>query len=269
MGQFKIATYSDTCKEMEGKLNNPFPEDAVVRLGGTLDYSKYPIQINSKYAVQSSVNKLIVNLLLTGKEYILPFLACYGKFCEGCSTFQGNDSLAEIAGKMYKGQPPRYIIRPLGESGGEGIKIVDSQMKLLQNLNAAIATPYVNVTSEYRFFCTQKEVFYIYKKFKKKDHKQDAYITRGNHIISPIEKCVKPRRLEDMKKACLEVMNAIGLEIGAIDVIYDSSDNDNHRFYIVETNTGPEISTKEIEAAFVAQLEKLIIQKKQNEECVD
>lgn len=250
MNNVKIATYSDTCKVLEEMVENKTGVPAVVRLGGTMGYSDYPVQINSKYAVQTSTNKIMLNLLLKDKFYILPFIASYG---ENSTIFTGRASNDDE--KFLNKQ----ISRPLDSSGGEGIFIVenDEPMNKEKYLYGRIMTPLVNVTSEYRFFCTKDEVFYIYKKIKRKDNKDDPFITRSNHVIYPLDKCVKPRLLNKMKQACIEVMQATGLDIAALDVVYDSSQN-NHKFYILETNTGPEMSSKEIKNIFAQKLSELI-----------
>lgn len=257
----KIATYSDTCKTLEPLIENKTGVPAVVRMGGTMNYSEYPIQINSRFSVQNSVNKLMLHMLCDGKPYILPFVASYGNCCSIFYNKIGENMVSFAAKNSSK-----IISRPLGGSGGEEI-IIESAVKYVENSNLylenRIVTPFVNVTSEYRFFATQDEVFYIYKKIKKQDKKEDLFVTRQNHFIKNINDVVKPRLLEKMKEAVLEVMKTVGLEIAALDIIYDSSDKENHKFYIVETNTGPEMSNQEIKNAVASAITKLINKKNQ------
>lgn len=258
----KIATYSDTCKTLEPLIENKTGIPVVVRMGGTMNYSEYPIQINSKFSVQNSVNKLMLHMLCDGKPYILPFIASYGNCC---SIFHNKigENMTQFVNKTSS---KKIISRPLGGSGGEEI-IIDSLYNYIDNsdsyLENRIVTPFINVTSEYRFFATQDEIFYIYKKIKKQDKKEDLFITRQNHFIKNINDVVKPRLLKEMKEAVLETMKIMGLEIAALDIIYDSSDKENHKFYIVETNTGPEMSNQEIKNAVASAITKLINKKNQ------
>lgn len=251
----KVATYSETCKTLESLIKNETGIPAVIRMGGTMDYSEYPIQINSKFSIQNSVNKLMLNMLMKGKDYILPFSASYGK---GCGIFSSGNLLTPGIKDSV------FISRPLGGSGGEEIIVVSVQdyvNNVEPYINNRIITPFIDVTSEYRFFCTNKEVFYIYKKIKKQAHKKDLFITRQNHIIRNIEETVKPRLLKEMKEAALEVMNTLGLELAALDIIYDSTNDKEHRFFIVETNTGPEMSNSEIKTAVSEKITQLINEK--------
>lgn len=272
MGNVKIATYSDTCKNLEEKIDvKELEGKAVVRLGGTMNYSEYPIQINNKHSVQGSVNKAFLHMVMRGRPFILPFIAKYG--INNCISSCEKEGFMAFINEI---DCPAYIVKPLDGSGGEDIQIVTSKLDLSSlffnnNGKSVIATPFVNVTSEYRFFCTNKEVFYIYKKVRKKDNKNDLFITRKNHIIYPLDQVVKPRLLAEMKEAALEVMNKTGLEIAALDIIYDSSNNDNHKFYIVETNTGPEISNKQIGDLYVQKIKELILDKLNNKNnvCAD
>lgn len=209
-----IATYQDAAKKLADTLPK-VKEKVVVRLGGTMPYEKYPIQINSASSVSNSINKLAQkNLLIKENIKTQPLL-----------------------------DKPIYpcVIKGIVRSKGTKVFVVRNEkeyQKACADLqNQYYIEPLFETTSEYRLHCTQKEVFFAVKKFKR--NPEDIIVRHNNHYNK--RDFIKPRKWEDIKAECIKAMKALNLDIACFDVLYCSKDNNNHVFVIAEANTNPEL----------------------------
>lgn len=266
MSRIKVATYSNTCKSIEEHLVNPTKSDVVVRLGGSLPYEKYPIQVNSKDGTEMSIDKFRFNNRI---QNTLPTFMCYNG--EMCYSLLRNDFFESGVSYFRKRNLARkYIVKPLHSSGGENITIIDPTEssvqnydklnKLIEKVGPIIIQPLINVTSEYRIHVSSTGATKVTKKVK--NNEEDQFVTRKNHTVYDIANCVKPRRLDDMVAACKKALADMNMDIMCFDVIYDSSRKEEHIFYIVESNTGPELigSTKQF---YIDQINQIIQNKAQ------
>ena len=215
----KIATYQKTNKELEATLEPYKGKKIIVRMGGDMDYPDYPIQVNSSVAIRNCVNKMkMKELFIANNIKTLPIL------------------------KDEEVQAP-VVIKGIIRSKGSSVFVVDENneipvyRKILKQ--QYYFEPLFHTTSEYRLHCTQDKVFFAVKKKKKDGMEADIIINDKNHVI--LEKFVKPRLWKEINEQCLLAMKATGLELGAVDVGYDSSDKNGHKFVIHEINTSPEI----------------------------
>lgn len=260
----KVATYSDTCKSIEEHLNNIEGRDILVRMGGTMDYSKYPIHINSKIGTEISTDKF---RFMQFSQAPLPTSIIFNLETIRAFAGGGEDNGIHAFTRKYIGPRdlrPEFIIKPLASSGGEGIQIIaytgnyGFYNDILGKIGPFIIQPRINVTSEYRIHVCSNGEFKVTKKLK--NNPEDQFITRGNHKVIAIENAVKPRKYKEMIAACQKTASLMGMEIICFDVLYDSSLKDDHQFFIVESNTGPELigSTKEW---YIKQINNLIQEK--------
>lgn len=259
----KVATYSDTCKSIEEHLNTIEGKDILVRMGGTMEYSKYPIHINNKIGTEISMDKF---RFMQFSEAPLPTLMLFN--LDTVRSFVvGNDPdihrfVIEYANdrKIEK----NFIIKPIAGSGGEGVQIVpfynnvNPYLVILDKIGPFIIQPKINVTSEYRVHVCRNGEFKVTKKVK--NNPEDQFITRGNHKVLAIENAIKPRKYKEMIAACQKTASRMGMDIICFDVLYDSTLKDNHQFFIIESNTGPELlgTTKEW---YINQINSLIQEK--------
>lgn len=261
MSKIKVATYSNTCKSIEPHLVNHTKSDVIVRLGGTLPYEKYPIQINSADGTAMSIDKFRFNNHI---EKTLPTLYVHNK--EVINNFIVN-SFFHMHERYFEKRNlnTKYIVKPLHSSGGEDIFIVSLENGRSENyeklsnafdkIGPMIIQPYINVTSEYRVHVSSTGGVKVTKKVK--NNAEDNFVTRKNHTVYDIANCVKPRKLDEIIQACRNALEKMNMDIMCFDVIYDSSRKEEHVFYIVESNTGPELigSTKEF---YINQINQLI-----------
>ncbi len=256
----KVATYSETCKSLEPLLIAPEGTDVLVRMGGTMDYSKYPIQINSKIGTEISIDKFRFNQMT---KHAIPSSLIFN--LDTIKYFVFNDSSPLYNMYKYfndKDKPKILIAKPLCKSGGEEIQIIEADkfspkdlMDILSKIGPYVIQPLLEVTSEYRVHISSLGEVKVTKKVKK--NAEDAFVSRDNHKVVVIENAVKPRLYKQIIEACASTLGAMGMDLLCFDVLYDSTDDKNHMFFLCESNTGPELigTTKEW---YVNQINKLI-----------
>lgn len=245
----KVASYQDTNKLLEAELNEVFEtindnRQVVIRMGGTQPYSKYEIQFNSVDAVNRSKDKYLMKQRF--QEANIPSLP--------------SRRILTISDAMTTYQTLVFpcVVKPITRSGGVGTRLINNINELAVYLdelnNKAYIEPLFNTTSEYRVHVSSNNgVFFTVKKQKK--NKQDLFITRQNH--TNIRDFVKPRLWNLVEKACVDALHALGLDLGAFDVGYDSSNNKEHRFVIHEVNTAPEL-LENTRAAYLREISEMI-----------
>lgn len=262
----KVATYSDTCKSIEQHLVcEKQPDlDILVRMGGTLPYSKYPVQINSKIGTEISIDKHIFSKIILKSvptEFIFNELNISDELLKQTLNYAVNHAVIRNIHSVP------LIAKPVSKSGGDGIEIIEyfglnkefkqGLINILNKIGPYILQPMLSSTSEYRVHvCTATNGYKVTKKVK--NNPDDLFVTRDNHKVIAIENTVKPRLFNDMVLTCLENAKIMGMDIICFDVLYDSKfKDDEHEFFIIESNTGPELigSTKEW---YINQINNLI-----------
>lgn len=236
MKEIHIATYQDAAKPLANHLPSYDGHNIVIRLGGTMPYNKYDVQINSVDSINNSINKARQkNLLLNGGCKTLPIL-----------------------------QQPEYpcVLKGIVRSCGTSVYVCNNKKeydKAVRDLYARkghIIEPLFEATSEYRLHCTRKEVFFSVKKIKR--NPEDIIINHNNHYN--IREFLMPRLWNEIKAECIKAMNVLDLDIACFDVMYSSKNNNKHEFWIAEANTNPELLKNTFDA-YVKALDKLIREK--------
>lgn len=211
-----------------------FSQRVVIRFGGTMPYDNYPIQVNSANAVKNSINKYKQKeLLLNAGLPTLPIL-----------------------------DEPVYpcVIKGIVRSGGINVHLVKNKEQYKKAVDATNAHYYIeplfNTTSEYRLHCTRDKVFFTVKKQKRNPN--DIIVTRDNHYNT--REFLKPRLWDKIQETCIKAMAALDLDIACFDILYDSSNNQQHTFTISEANTNPEFLNNTYNA-YLAVLPEIINKK--------
>lgn len=235
MKNIHIATYQDKAKKLAEVLPD-YKVPVVIRLGGTLAYKDYPIEINTRKAVKNCINKLMMKqIMINGGVITLPL--------------------------VYEPIYP-MIVKGITRSMGTSVFLVESKEQLAKvqekTANEYYAEPLFKATSEYRLHATKEKVFFSVKKIRNEGHENDLVINSKNH--HNIKDFTKPRLWKEMEEQCVKSMNLLGLDIGAFDVMYDSSNDKKHEFTIAEVNTNPELLTNTFNA-YVEQIDKMIKEK--------
>lgn len=236
--EIKVASYQETNKLLQADLQEVFQSindtrRVVIRMGGTMNYSDYGIQINSREAVECAKDKFRMKQRFS--ENNIPTLPSI------------RISSIQEALTLYQTIEFPCVVKPISRSGGIGTMLINNIDELARNLdiinNQAYIEPLFNTTSEYRIHVSSNNgVFFSVKKIKR--NKRDLFITRQNHTNT--REFVRPRLWNAIEDACVRALSAIGLDLGAFDVGYNSEGN--HSFVIHEVNTAPELLTNTREA---------------------
>lgn len=122
----------------------------------------------------------------------------------------------------------------LNGHGGEGIVIVENDAELP---DAPLYTKYIPKSEEYRVHVFKDEAFFIQRKARKKEV-PDAQVNwkvrnlSGGFIFAH-ENVDVP---QECKEAAVKAVNILGLDFGAVDIIWNKKRN---KFYTLEINTAP------------------------------
>lgn len=120
----------------------------------------------------------------------------------------------------------------LNGHSGEGIVIAEDEEDLV---NAPLYTQYVNKKHEYRIHVFHGVPFFVQRKARKKEVPDDEVNWKvRNHSNGFIFAHVDVEVDDVAKKLASDAVNAIGLDFGAVDIIWNSNKN---QFYVLEINT--------------------------------
>lgn len=158
------------------------------------------------------------------------------------------------------------IIKHVHSSKGNGIYFIESLEDLTQfiennrnSLSRHIIEKYYTFSREYRLHITKDGCFYACRKMLKRDadarwHRHDnnsVWILEDNEFFN------KPDNWDDLVSDCIKAMEAVGLDICAIDVKMQGSDHNTPRYIILETNSAPSLGDVGIQK-YINTLTKIV-----------
>lgn len=115
---------------------------------------------------------------------------------------------------------------------GEGVRIVEPGGELQ---GAPLYVKYINKKEEYRLHVFRDKVFFIQRKARNKDIPDDQVNWKvrnhGNGFIFAHQGVDVP---EEAKKEAITAIQALGLDFGAVDLIWNQK---NNKYYVLEVNT--------------------------------
>lgn len=115
---------------------------------------------------------------------------------------------------------------------GEGVRIVEPGGELQ---GAPLYVKYINKKEEYRLHVFRDRVFFIQRKARNKDIPDDQVNWKvrnhGNGFIFAHQGVDVP---EEAKKEAITAIQALGLDFGAVDLIWNQK---NNKYYVLEVNT--------------------------------
>lgn len=119
---------------------------------------------------------------------------------------------------------------------GEGVVICEPGSPLFkENMNAPLFVKYINKKEEYRLHVFRDKVFFIQRKARNKDVPDDQVNWKvrnhGNGFIFAHQGVDVP---EEAKKEAITAIQALGLDFGAVDLIWNQK---NNKYYVLEVNT--------------------------------
>lgn len=229
-----ISSSQDKAKKLSDFLTSD--KKCVVRLGGVRSISDVDIEINSSEAVRNCIDKFKAKKILA--EAGIPQMPTLHEH--------------EISYPC--------IVKGIVRSKGSAVFLAEDFHDLhcfRKHLKQqCYVEPMFSATSEYRIHATSDKVFFAVKKVKDEEAKNDVIITAKNHRNT--RDFLKPRLWKDMQEAAILAVKTLGLDIGAVDIGYNSTGN--HSFVIHEVNTNPELLKNTFEA-YVTEIQQLINQK--------
>lgn len=126
----------------------------------------------------------------------------------------------------------------LNAHSGDGIVAIDPDVRGAIP-EAKLYVKYIRKTEEYRFHVTKDYAFFIQRKARNKDipdEKVNWQIRNHGNGFIYAHQDVNPKllSLRDAERLAVRSLNAVGLDFGAVDIIYNSKEK---KFYVLEINT--------------------------------
>lgn len=146
------------------------------------------------------------------------------------------DSRVEASRWLAEGVTALVVCRTeLNGHSGEGIVLVDKQEALV---DAPLYTAYIPKKEEYRLHVHNGQVFFVQRKARNKDIADEnvnwKIRNHGNGFIFAHKDVDVP---EAAKQAAIMSVQVLGLDFGAVDIIYGV----DRKWYVLEVNCAPGI----------------------------
>lgn len=259
-----------------------FPFRSVIRFGSSttlrssITNGGERIEVNTVAAIKNSANKLLMKNCFTRNNVKTANWFTYSNaFDNERVFFQSN-----MEGPNFTIEELDFpiISKHINGSRGTGNKKHDNQESLEswmegKDLSNYIFEKYYNYVREYRLHVDSNGCFYSCRKMLKSDAPQaHRWYRNDDHCVWIMETndlFDRPTNWDDIEVESVKALNAVGLDVGAIDLRIQSSTNsdgetrDYPEFIIVEINSAPSFGSV-TEEKYIEQLPK-ILNKKYNE----
>lgn len=253
-----------------------FPFKSVIRFGSTTELPDSitnggdRIEINLVKAIQNSSNKLLMKTKFVENKISTADWWTYNDLF----IFENNEDAKK---SNIEELPYPIIVKNIYGSRGQGNYKIDSKELLEQwikdhqnKIGNYIFEKFYNYNREYRLHVTSEGCFYTCRKMLKKETPQEKRWYRNddncNWILEENELFDKPNNWNKIEKECIKSLNAVGLDIGAVDLRIQSNvdkngnKRDNPDFIIVEINSAPSFGDITLEK-YIKELPKIILNK--------
>jgi carbamoylphosphate synthase large subunit len=250
-----------------------FPFKSVIRLGSTTEISDTNtmggkrVEVNTVKAIKNSSNKLLMKQAFTDNEVITADWFKIGMLSP--DSFHDAE-LSVYGGKVGEHLAPEnlalddenisfpIISKSLYGSRNKGNKKHDTLEELItwlegKDLSNYIFEKYYNYTREYRLHVTSEGCFYTCRKMLKRDTPdKDKWYRNDAHcvwIMEENESFDKPSNWDVIVEQSVKALNAVGLDIGAVDLKIQSATNadgdtrEDPKFVVIEINSAPSFGT--------------------------
>jgi glutathione synthase/RimK-type ligase-like ATP-grasp enzyme len=118
---------------------------------------------------------------------------------------------------------------------GEGIRLVEFDDDL--SVDAKLYVKYIKKEQEYRLHVFLDEVFFVQRKARALDVPDDKVNWQVRNHANGFIYANQDIELPDVaKEMAIEAIQTLGLDFGAVDMIYNARQN---KFYVLEINTAP------------------------------
>lgn len=157
------------------------------------------------------------------------------------------------------------IIKHNHSSKGNGIYYIENAEALqiwLQEHNAAnhVIEKYYTYNREYRLHVTKDGYFYTCRKMLCKDA-EERWHRHDNNSVWIVEENPafdKPTNWDNIVAECVKALNAVGLDIAAIDIkVQSAKEGQDPKFIILETNSAPSLGERTT-AEYISKLTEIV-----------
>lgn len=256
----KIRTKNFSARPLKGQVTTA--KRVVLRLGSTTPIEKvFPKsikkglevqEINTVDAIKSSRSKLLMKECFAKDK--VPQAEWWLPEYEQLEIIFWPNNIEENPVTVSKLPYPILAKRIFGFKGRGMIKL-DNEKELSNwlethaDLDGWYIEQYMNYGREYRLHCTQEEVFMVWRKLRKEEATNRWFFNSSNcnWIGEDHELFDEPSNWKEVKKASINALKSVGLDIGAVDVRIQSSEKKLPRFIVCEVNSAPALGKKGIE----------------------
>ena len=212
------------------------PALTALRLGSeTEGILNYAVEINTVAAVKNSSSKLLMK-------------NCFKEHSVRTAVWIYPNTADDVIDFVNEFDFPIVMKRHYG-SRNEGNTLIRTSEQLSEwlsnnTLNRFIIEKYHPYQREYRLHVTSEGCFYACRKVLKLDTPDDNKWFRNdsnsNWVKEDHELFNKPSNWDDIVSESVKALNAVGLDVGAIDVrVSNEKKEEPPRFIILETNSAP------------------------------
>lgn len=260
----RLRTKNFTAETLRDKLYNTFfPKPVVVRLGSLtpiegITSRQDVIEINHTEAIETSRDKSQMKQAFTNDGVkTANWWTFRNSMNDGTLIFskegkENNDYSISIKNLHYP-----ILSKSLFGQGGVGNTLHKNQESLIKwmkdkDLSNYIFEEYYNYAREYRLHVTQEGNFLSWRKLRKNDAKDRWYFNSNNCVWIGEENPLfdKPVNWEEIQQDCIKACKSVGLDICAVDVrVQSSEDKDSNKrkkcdYIVLETNSAPSLGDK-------------------------
>lgn len=244
-----------------------FPFKSIIRLGSTTEINDNRVEINTVQAIKNSSSKFIMKECFTQNNIKT---ADWWTLSDGIFWKFNNQEIDEdrlITG--FEDLPYPIISKSFYGSRNQGNQKHNTKEELINwirthNTNNYLFEKYYNYTREYRLHITKNGCFYTCRKMLKEDTPdEDKWFRNDTHcvwILEENELFDKPSNWDEIVVESVKALDAVGLDIGAVDLRIQSAEKENPKFIIVEINSAPSFGNI-TEQKYIKELTLLLINK--------
>lgn len=244
-----------------------FPFKSAIRFGSSTIVRDVDVEINTVEAISNSSSKARMKECFR-RDSVRTAIAFL--FTAGIAVrFDSNQRIS------YEDLPYPLIAKPINGSRGNGIFLIKDVSELrsfLTNKEPShyLVEKYYNFSREYRLHISKNGCFYTNRKMVKNETPENERFVRNDKncvwILETNPLFDKPSNWEEIENESIKALNAVGLDVGAVDVRTQSPKNTSDKyvdFIIVEINSAPSFGEGTTEK-YLEELPKLLMDKFNN-----
>lgn len=235
------------------------PYLSVLRLGSTTEGTlNYEVELNSTEAIRNSSSKLRMKTKFTEAGVKTADWWLIETLAKGYTAISPKDPSKNMG---LSSLPYPIVAKHHFGSRGTGNTLLKSKEELEnwikgKTLSNYIFEKYYNYVREYRLHIHKAGCFYTCRKMLKEETpEQDRWHRHDSNSVWILEdnsSFDKPLNWDDIVEESVKALNAVGLDVGAVDVrvqssMYKNAPRKDIDFIIVEINSAPSFGSRTLE----------------------